>query len=107
MGKRSYWKEILLAGLVWMPLTGSLNAQMNMNPYFSTINYPLEKHSLMLMALQDFQSERYGNNFFTGMLMVEYGLTQHWTVGFMVEGQKIAGMPAIYGGMRFIYSPSA
>jgi hypothetical protein len=93
-------KEILFIGLLWITLPGSLHAQMNMDPYFSAINYPLEKHSLMLMALQDFQSARYGNNFFTGMLMAEYGLTQRWTVGVMAEGQKIVGLPATYGGMR-------
>lgn len=34
------------------------------------------------------------------MLMSEYGLTPRWTVGAMVEGQKIAGLPATYGGWR-------
>jgi hypothetical protein len=101
MTKINHLKEILFIGLLWMTLSSSLYAQVNMNPYFTAINYPLEKHSLMLMALQDFQSARYGNNFFTGMFMAEYGLTQRWTVGVMAEGQKIAGLPATYGGMRF------
>jgi hypothetical protein len=35
------------------------------------------------------------------MLMAEYGFTQRWTVGVMTEGQKIAGLPVTYGGMRF------
>jgi len=73
---------------------------MKMNPYFSTINYTIEQHSLMLMVLQDFQSARYGNNFLTAMLMAEYGITSRWTVGVMGEGQKIAGMPVTYGGFR-------
>ena len=73
---------------------------MNMNPYFTAINYPIEKHSLMLMAMSDFQVARYGNNFFTGMLMADYGITSRWTVAIMAEGQKIAGLHATYGGMR-------
>ncbi len=94
------WKGILLAGLLWVTIAGSLRAQMDMNPYFSTINYPLEKHSLMLMALPDLQVARYGSNFVTGMLMASYGITPRWTVGIMVEGQKVSGMPATYGGQR-------
>jgi hypothetical protein len=101
MTKIHHLKEILLIGLLWMTLQGSLWAQMNMDPYFTAINYPLEKHSLMLMVLPDFQSARYGSNFFTGMLMAEYGLTPRWTIGVMAEGQKIAGLPATYGGIRF------
>lgn len=100
MTKTIHWQKILIIGLVWVTLPGSLKAQMNMNPYFTAISYPLEKHSLMLMILPDYQSARYGNDFFTGMLMAEYGLTQRWTIGVMAEGQKIAGLPAIYGGMR-------
>jgi len=94
------WKKILIAGLLWAILPAWTQAQMNMNPYFTTINYPLEKHSLMLMAMPDFQTARFGNNFVTGMLMAEYGLTSRWTVAVMAEGQKIAGMDAAYGGMR-------
>ena len=97
----SYWKESLLTGLLLAALTGSVQAEMNMNPYFSAINYPVEKDSFMLMGLQDFQSARYGRDFSTGMLMAEYGLTSRWTVGIMAEGQKIAGQPVTYGGMRY------
>lgn len=81
-----------------MPMDNSMG--MNMNPYFSTIDRPLEKNSLMLMALSDFQNAQFGNNFATGMLMAQYGITSRWTVGVMVEGQKISGMPATYGGAR-------
>jgi hypothetical protein len=55
----------------------------------------------MLMALPDFQAARFGPNFATGMLMAEYGITSRWTAGVMLEGQKISGMPAAYGGIRF------
>jgi hypothetical protein len=96
-----HWKEILLAGLLWATLPGSLRAQMNMDPYFTAFNYPLEKHSVMLMVLPDFQAARFGSNFFAGMLMAEYGLTSRLTVGVMAEGQKIDGLPATYGGMRY------
>ena len=71
MTKTRQWKTTLLVGLLWATLPGSLRGQMNMDPYFSTINYPLEDHALMLMAPQDFQSARYGNDFFTGMIMVQ------------------------------------
>jgi hypothetical protein len=100
MTKTRHWEEILLAGLLWATLPGSLRAQMNMDHYFTAISYPLETHSLMLMILPDFQSARYGDNFFTGMFMAEYGLTSRWTVGVMAEGQKISGLPVTYGGMR-------
>ena len=79
----------------------SLHAEMSMDPYFTAINYPVEKHSLMLMALPDYQSARYGSSFFTGMLMAQYGVTSQWTAGVMAEGQKIDGMPAAFGGMRY------
>ncbi len=82
-------------------MPSSLRAQMNMDPYFTTINYPLEKHSLMLMVLPDFQIARYGSNFATGMLMAQYGITSRWTAGVMVEGHKIDGLPATYAGMRY------
>jgi hypothetical protein len=101
MTKTRHLKKILIAGLLWATLPGSLCAQMNMNPYFTAINYPLEKQSLMLMALPDFQTARYGNDYFTGMLMAEYGITRCWTVAIMAEGQKIAGLPVTYGGMRY------
>jgi hypothetical protein len=100
MFKIKHWKKILIAGLLLTSSPGWLQAQMNMNPYFTAINYPLEKHSLMLMAMSDFQSARFGNNFVTGMLMADYGITSRWTVALMAEGQKIAGLPATYGGMR-------
>ncbi|MHB1947895.1 MAG: hypothetical protein ACYCQI_07270 [Gammaproteobacteria bacterium] len=74
---------------------------MNMNPYFTAFNTPLEKHSLMLMALPDFQVAQFGSNYFTGMLMAQYGITSQLTVGIMAEGQKINGMPATFGGMRY------
>src|SRR5450759_4098283 len=100
MIKTKHWKEILIAGLLWATLLDWSQAQMNMNPYFTVINYPVEKHSLMLMAMSDFQSSRVGNNFFTGMLMAEYGLSPRWTAAIMAEGQKIDGQHAAYGGMR-------
>lgn len=94
-------KGVLLAALLCASLPSSLWAQMSMSPYFTAINYPLEKHSVMLMVLPDFQAARFGPNFATGMLMAEYGITPRWTVGVMAEGQKISGMPATYGGVRF------
>lgn len=93
-----HWKTVLFAGLLWAAMPVSLHAQMN--PYFTTINYPVGKDRLMLMVLPDFQRAREGNNFFTGMLMAEYGITPRWTAGFMVEGQKIFGMAVTYGGLR-------
>jgi len=73
---------------------------MAMSPYFSALNYPVPQDTMMVMLLSDFQSARTGNDFFTGMGMVQYGLTPRWTVGFMVEGQKISGLPVTYGGLR-------
>ena len=75
-------------------------ATMNMDSYFTALNYPVPQDMLMVMALSDFQSARSTNDFFTGMAMVQYGVTPRWTVGFMVEGQKIFGLPATYGGFR-------
>ena len=95
-----HWEKILITVLLWAILPGRSQAQMNMNPYFTAINYPVEKHSMMLMAMSDFQSAHYGNNFVTGMLMADYGLTSRWTVAIMAEGQKIDGLSAAYGGMR-------
>jgi len=95
----THGKGLLLVGLLWATIPGSLHAQMD--PYFTAINYPVEKHSLMVMALPDLQVARYGNDFATGMLMIQYGITPRWTVGVMAEGQKISGMPATYGGVRF------
>ena len=94
-------KRILLVGLMWAAMASPLLAQMSMGPYFTAINYPLEQHSVMLMALPDFQAARFGPNFATGMLMAEYGITSRWTAGIMAEGQKISGLPATYGGLRF------
>jgi len=71
-----------------------------MSPYFAALNYPLPRDTMMVMLLSDFQSARFTNNFVTGMAMVQYGLTPRWTVGFMVEGQKILGSPTTYGGLR-------
>ena len=88
---------IVLVGLLWAAIPGSLRAQMNMGPYFTTINYTLEEHSVMIMALPDFQAARFGPDFATGMLMAEYGITDRWTAGVMAEGQKISSMPASYG----------
>jgi hypothetical protein len=94
----THGKGLLLVGLLWATMPGSLHAQMD--PYFTAINYPVEKQSFMVMALSDLQVARYGNDFATGMLMVQYGITSRWTVGVMAEGQKISGMPATYGGIR-------
>jgi hypothetical protein len=79
---------------------GDDKSTMNMDPYFTAINYPVPRDTMMIMALSDFQSARTGNNFFTGMAMMQYGVTSRWTVGFMAEGQKIFGLPATYGGFR-------
>lgn len=96
-----HWKEILLVGMVVATQPGSLRAQTSMDPYITAINAPVEEHSLMFMVLPDLQAARFGNNFLTGMLMAEYGLTSRLTVGVMAEGQKIGGLPATYGGMRY------
>ena len=77
---------------------GVLEAQMD--AYFTAINHPVPQDTMMVMLLSDFQSARSTNDFFTGMGMVQYGLTPRWTVGFMVEGQKIFGSPTTYGGFR-------
>lgn len=79
---------------------GGAVVQAQMDAYFSTINHPVPKDSTMVMLLSDFQSARSTNDFFTGMTMVQYGLTPRWTVGFMTEGQKIFGLPTTYGGVR-------
>jgi hypothetical protein len=100
MVRSGRWKKRLLAGLLWTALPVSSPAQMAMPPYFSTINAPLEKHAAMVMVLPDFQVARFGGDFFTGMLMAEYGLASRLTVGAMIEGQKIEGRPLTYGGLR-------
>lgn len=71
-----------------------------MSPYLSTVSYTVPTGTVMIMALPDLTVARSTRNFVTGMAMLEYGLTSRWTVGLMVEGQKIAGLPATYGGMR-------
>lgn len=80
---------------------GVTSSSAQMTPYFSTIDRPLGKGDVMLMALSDLQKARFGPDFATGMLMLEYGITPQWTAGLMVEGQKISGLPATYGGSRF------
>lgn len=52
-----------------------------MNPYFTGINYPIPKDTMMVMLLRDFQSARTGPNFFTVMAMAEYGITSRWSAG--------------------------
>ena len=78
-----------------------MRAQASMDPYVTAITTPLDKRSVMLMVLPDFQVARFGRNFSTGMLMAEYGLTSRLTVGAMAEGQKVGGLPATYGGLRY------
>ena len=73
----------------------------HMDPYFTAINYPIPKDMLMVMLLPDFQSARSGPNFFTAMEMAQYGITSRWSAGFMVEEQKIFGLPTTFGGLRF------
>jgi hypothetical protein len=94
------WKIVMLTGLLWATLPVSSSAQMSMDAYFTAINQPIEKNSLMVMLLQDFQSARYGSDFYTGMLMAMYGITPRWTAGVMAEGQKINGQSVTYGGVR-------
>jgi hypothetical protein len=72
-----------------------------MDPYFTAISTPVPKDHLMLMLLPDYQLARTGPDFLTYMGMAEYGITNRWTAGFMVEGEKIGGLPATYGGVRF------
>jgi hypothetical protein len=72
-----------------------------MNPYFTAINHPIPKDTMMVMLLPDFQSARTGPNFSTVMEMAEYGITPRWTVAFMAEEQKIFGSPTTFGGLRF------
>ncbi len=79
---------------------GGTVLEAQMDPYFTAINNPVPQDTLMVMLLSDFQSARSTNDFFTGMGMVQYGITPRWTVGFMAEGQKIFGLPATYGGLR-------
>jgi hypothetical protein len=85
---------------VLLCLCGGAALQAQMDPYFTAINYPLPKDTMMFMVLPDFQVARYTRNFFTAMGMVQYGVTSRWTVGFMAEGNKILGLPVTYGGLR-------
>ena len=75
---------------------------MNMDPYFTTINYPLEKASHDVDgSVRIFKSARYGSDFFTGMLMAEYG--HHLRAGRPASWPRVRRlmvMPATYGGMR-------
>lgn len=89
---------LLLLGLLCAVPRG-VRAQMD--PYFTAINYPVPKGMLMVMPLVDYQSARVGPNFYTGMIMAQYGITPRWTAGMMVDGQKINGQPLTYGGLRF------
>lgn len=75
--------------------------QAQMDPYFTAINSPTPKGTLMTMFLPDVQVARSTNNFATIMGMAEYGITSRWTAGFMLEGQKISGLPFTFGGVRF------
>ena len=79
---------------------GGAVLEAQMGPYFTALNYPVPQDTMMVMTLSDFQSARTGNNFFTGMGMVQYGITPRWTVGVMQESQKILGLPTTYGGVR-------
>ena len=74
---------------------------MEMNPYFTAINYPMAKDTMMVMLLPDFQVAQSGPNFFTVMEMAEYGITSRWSAGFMIEEQKIFRLPTTFGGLRF------
>ena len=84
-----------------LSLCGGAVLDAQMNPYFTAINYPLPRDTMMFMLLPDFQVAQYTRNFFTGMGMAQYGVTSRWTVGFMAEGDKILGLPVTYGGLRF------
>lgn len=76
-------------------------ARAQMNPYFTAISNTMPKNHLMLMLLPDYQLARVGPNYLTYMGMAEYGITNRWTAGFMIEGQKISGLANTYGGVRF------
>jgi len=72
-----------------------------MDPYFTAINYPLAQGTLMVMALPDFQMARTGPAFTTTMEMAEYGITPRWSAGLMAEEQRVSGLAATFGGLRF------
>ncbi len=97
LGQRAGQVFLLAAAILVMACT----ARAQMDPYFTAINVPAPKGTLMLMLLPDYQLARTGPNFLTYMGMAEYGITNRWTVGFMAEGQKIGGLPATFGGVRF------
>ena len=78
----------------------SLYAQ-QMDPYCTAVSTPVPKGSSMLMLLPDYQLAHTGPDYLTYMGMAEYGITSRWTAGFMAEGQKIGGLPATFGGVRF------
>lgn len=83
------------------PKASAATPKAQMNPYFTAVNYPVHKDTLMVMLLPDFQAARTGPNFFTVMEMAEYGITSRWTAGFMTEEEKIFGLPVTFGGLRF------
>jgi hypothetical protein len=80
---------------------GPVMPEMHMNSYFTAFNYPLPKDTMMVMVLPDYQTARTGPNFYTAMVMAEYGITSRWTAGFMAEVQTIDGLPTTFGGLRF------
>jgi len=100
-GNRLKWGFLFgLLTCVWVAV-GAKPARAQMNPYFTAISNTMPKDHLMLMALSDYQTARTGPDFLTYMGMAEYGITNRWTAGFMAEGQRIAGLPPTYGGVRF------
>ena len=94
----NFGAAVLIAGC-WTSAIGA-DDESAMNPFFTARNYTLPQDTIMVMGLADLQVARYSPNFATGMGMVEYGITSNWTAGFMVEGQKIEGLPLTYGGER-------
>ena len=105
MTGHSFWKLPLQMAFMLALLPAGLAAQSvpeaQMDPYFTAIDYPIPKDTMMVMVLPDFQSARTGPNFFAGMEMASYGITSRWSAGFMAEEQKISGLPATFGGLRF------
>ena len=95
--QRFVWSVLILS----LAFVSPKPARAQMNPYFTAISTPVPKDHLMLMLLPDYQLARTGPDFLTYMGMAEYGITNRWTAGFMAEGQKIGGLPATFGGVRF------
>jgi hypothetical protein len=95
--EKRIWRFLLIPLFLF---GGHAVLEAQMDAYFTAISHPVPQDTMMVMLLSDFQSARSTNDFFTGMSMVEYGVTPRWTVGFMMEGQKIFGYPATYGGLR-------